>query len=283
MSDWRKDVVEIRKDIFLAAYTGGVGHLASSFSCVEILYALYCNGVMRFDPRRPQWEDRDRLIMSKGHGSLALYAVLCRAGYFGREQLMRFASPGSPLGGEPSLCLPLGIEASTGSLGHGLSLGVGMALAQKAERPQSKIYVLLGDGECEEGSVWEAVMTAAKYELNNLVVIVDHNRIQKMDFIEKVLSIVNWKERFEAFGLPCTEVDGHDADALAQTLKALDGGGKTHVVLANTVKGKGVSLMENEPAWHWRMPNRRELKVFASELEIDAEELAACRLPTLKP
>ena len=277
MNDWRNDVKALRKDIFLAAYAGGIGHLASSFSCVEILYALYCNGVMRFDPRRPQWEGRDRLLMSKGHGALALYAVLCKAGYFPKEQLMRFSRPESLLGGEPSLCLPYGIEASTGSLGHGLSMGVGMALAQKGDPARGRTFVLLGDGECEEGSVWEAVMTAAKYGLGNLVILLDQNGIQKMDTVEKVMSIVGWKERFEAFGLPCTEVDGHDVDALTETLQALAPTGKTNVVIARTVKGKGVSLMENDPAWHWRMPNKRELKVFLRELDIGMEELTACR------
>jgi transketolase len=277
MSDWKDDVKALRKDIFLAAYAGGMGHLASSFSCVEILYALYCGGVMRHDPRDPSLAGRDRLILSKGHAGLALYAVLCKAGYFDKEQLMRFTRPGSLLGGEPSLCLPFGIEASTGSLGHGLPLGVGMALAQKADCADGRIFVLLGDGESEEGSVWEAVMTAARYGLDNLVILLDRNGLQKMDSVQNVLNIASWKERFEAFGLSCIEADGHDVPALEQALRAPASAGKPRVVIARTVKGKGVSLMENNPAWHWRMPNKRELKVFMRELDITAEELASCR------
>ncbi len=277
MSEWREECKTLRKEIFLAAYAGGKGHLASSFSCVEILYALYCNGVMRFDPQNPNWENRDRLVISKGHGGLALYAVLCKAGYFGKEMLMRFSQPGSLLGGEPSHYLPYGIEASTGSLGHGLSLGAGMALAHKIDHSNSRIYVLLGDGECEEGSVWEAIMSVAKLNLGNLVIILDHNGLQKMDSVCTIMNIENWKARFETFGIGCSVVDGHDVDALTQAFHDSAGGGKPEVVIANTIKGKGVSLMENNPAWHWRMPNKRELKVFIQELGITAEELALCK------
>lgn len=277
MTKWEEETRVLRKDIFLAACASGFAHLASAYSCVEIIYSLYCAGVMRHNPKDPAWNERDRFVMSKGHGSLALYASLSMAGYFPKEQLMKFAKPGSQLGGEPSLCVPLGIEASTGSLGHGLSLGVGMALARKMDHSNAKTYVLLGDGECEEGSVWEAVMAAAKYELSNLVVILDHNRIQKMGPVSTIMGISDWQARFSSFGWDCVEVDGHDVDALCHVLNNLNGLGKPHVVIANTVKGKGISLMEDNPSWHWRIPNRREAKVFLSELGITEEELNACR------
>lgn len=276
MTLWESETHQLRKDVFLAAYSGGMAHLASSYSCVEILYALYCRNVMRHDPGNPEWEMRDRFILSKGHGSLALYAVLCKSGYFTRKQLMNFIKPDSLLGGEPSLCLPLGIEASTGSLGHGLSIGVGMALAQKSNDTDIRTFVLLGDGECEEGSIWEAVMTASKYQLENLIVIMDHNNIQKMDTVEAVMGITDWKARFEAFGWDCTETDGHSVDSIVETISKLTNKDRPHLLIADTVKGKGVSIMENNPAWHWRMPNKRELKVFMRELNISEEELSAC-------
>lgn len=277
MGRYEHDLSTLRKDIFLTAYRSGMAHLASAFSCVEIIYALYCRNAMCHDPARPDWSERDRFILSKGHGSLALYTVLCKSGYFGKDTLAGFCTPDTALGGEPSLCVPLGIEASTGSLGHGLSLGVGMALAFKADGTSQRVFVLLGDGECEEGSVWEAVMSAAKYGLDNLTVIIDNNHIQKMDTLENVMGINDWQQRFEAFGWACTRTDGHDVDSLVTALAAQTGGGRPHVLIADTVKGKGLSLMENDPAWHWRMPNRRELKVFMKELDITEEELAQCK------
>lgn len=186
---------------------------------------------------------------------------------------MKFTRPDSMLGGEPSLCLPMGIEASTGSLGHGLSLGVGIALAQKADGLDTRTFVLLGDGECEEGSVWEAVMSAVKYKLDNLVAILDYNQLQKMDTVETVAGIKDWCGPFSSFGWDYTEVDGHNVEELKNAFSNLKNNEKPHVLIAHTIKGKGLTLMENNPAWHWRMPNRKELKVFVSELGISAEEM----------
>lgn len=273
MLGWEEEAREMRKDIFLAARIGGMAHLASAYSCVEIMYTLYCGGVMRHDSQNPEWDMRDRFIMSKGHGSLALYSALYKSGYFSREQFMKFTRPDSMLGGEPSLCLPMGIEASTGSLGHGLSLGVGIALAQKADGLDTRTFVLLGDGECEEGSVWEAVMSAVKYKLDNLVAILDYNQLQKMDTVETVAGIKDWCGPFSSFGWDYTEVDGHNVEELKNAFSNLKNNEKPHVLIAHTIKGKGLTLMENNPAWHWRMPNRKELKVFVSELGISAEEM----------
>lgn len=271
----------LRQDIFLAAYAGGQApHLASSFSCVDILYALYCKGILRHDPKNPTWEDRDRVILSKGHGSLGLYAVLCEAGYFSRDVLMSFVQSDSLLGGEPSLNQAIGIEAGTGSLGHGLSMGVGMAMAAKVKGSPSHTYVLVGDGECQEGAIWEAVMSASRFHLDNLTILLDHNRLQKMDTVEAIMDITNWKSRFAAFGWNCVEVDGHNIEELAACLENHKTQGKPTVVICHTVKGKGCSLMEENPAWHWRKPNRRELKVFLRELNITEEALAQCKTHT---
>ena len=271
---------KLRKDIFLAAYAGGQApHLASSFSCVDILYALYCRGILRHDPKNPLWEERDRVILSKGHGSLGLYAVLCEAGYFDRDVLMSFVKPDSPLGGEPSLNQSIGIEAGTGSLGHGLSMGIGMAMANKKSGSPSHTYVLLGDGECQEGTIWEGIMSAPRFALDNLTVLLDCNRLQKMDTVEAILDITEWKDKFSAFGWHCVEVDGHDIDALAACLECHTAEGKPTVVICHTVKGKGSSLMEDNPAWHWRKPNKRETKVFMRELNITEEELLSCKTP----
>ena len=271
----------LRKQIFLAAYAGGQApHLASSFSCVDILYTLYCKGILRHDPKNPSLEDRDRVILSKGHGSLGLYTVLCEAGYFDRDVLMSFVQQDSLLGGEPSLNQSIGIEAGTGSLGHGLSMGVGMALAGKKSGAASHTYVLVGDGECQEGAIWEAVMSASRFHLDNLTILLDHNRLQKMDTVEAIMDITDWKSRFSAFGWNTVEVDGHNIDDLTACLQNHKVEGKPTVVICHTIKGKGSSLMEENPAWHWRKPNKRETKVFARELEITEEELAQCKAHT---
>lgn len=266
--------IRLRQDIFLAAYAGGQApHLASSFSCVDIFYALYCRGILRHDPKNPTWEDRDRVILSKGHGSLGLYAALCEAGYFSRDVLMSFVKPDSLLGGEPSLNQSIGIEAGTGSLGHGLSMGVGMAMAAKVKGSSSHTYVLVGDGECQEGTIWEGIMSAARFKLDNLTILLDCNRLQKMDTIQNIMDITDWTAKFTAFGWNVEEVDGHNMDALETCLKNHKVPGKPTVVICHTVKGKGCSLMEENPAWHWRRPNKRETKVFLRELNLTEEDL----------
>lgn len=280
MEDLLNECRSIRRDVFLAASVAGTAHLASAFSCVEMLYALYCGGVLRYRADDPAWPGRDRFVLSKGHGSLALYAVLQHAGLIDRETLMTFCRPGSLLGGEPNMRELPWVEASTGSLGHGLALACGMALALShtcdGGADPARVYVLVGDGECEEGSIWEAAMTAHKYGLDNLTVLLDHNGIQKMDTVQNIGGVTDWAARFAAFGWDCTACDGHDVAALCRALSG-GGGGKPRLIDAHTVKGRGLSLMENDPAWHWRMPNRKETKVFLSELGITQEELDACK------
>lgn len=279
MQNQEETLNQLRKNIFLTAYAGGKGHLASAYSIVEIIHSLYSCGIMKQNPQDTNWEGRDRLILSKGHGSLALYNELCLCGYFPKEELWTFCRPGSRMGGEPNVLEMPGIEATTGSLGHGLSIGVGMALALKADGKDNHIYVIVGDGECEEGSIWEAIMCAVAFGLNNLTVILDNNRVQKMGFIKDIAGIESWKSRFEAFGCQVKEANGHCIEDICKNLTGDWQDGKPRVLIANTVKGKGVSFMENVPGWHWRMPNRRELKVIKQELNISEEELEICKKP----
>lgn len=265
---------EIRKEIFLTACSGGLGHLASSFSSVELLYALYILKALKVDPANPDWTDRDRFVLSKGHGALAYYVMLAHAGFFPMSMLEGYCRPGSVMGGEPSGQDIPGVEAPSGSLGHGLSYGVGTALGAKLSHSPSRSIVLLGDGECEEGSVWEAVMSGAALHLGNLIALIDYNGIQKMDTVEAVEGIASWEKQWRSFGWEIATVDGHDVEALYQVLSdSRTNADKPLAVLAKTVKGKGLSLMENNPAWHYRMPNKKETKVFMAELNISQEEL----------
>lgn len=271
-----KIVKKLRKDIVLTGYSASMAHLASAFSIVEIVYVLYSHNILKYDSKNPSLESRDRFILSKGHGSLALYSVLCLNGFFDRDTLKAFAKPGSILGGEPSINIP-GVEAATGSLGHGLSIGAGMALAKKLDNKKEKVYVLLGDGECQEGTIWEAIMFAAHYNLDNLIAIVDCNKIQKMGSIEDIMSITSWKDKFESFGWLVEEIDGHNIEKLDKALKKENNSGKPKVILADTIKGKGVSIVENNPKWHWKLPNKKELKLFMQELDISEEEIEECK------
>lgn len=268
---------EIRKNIFLTAYGASIAHIASAYSIVEILYSLYVNKNLKYDVNNVHSEDRDIFILSKGHGSLALYSILSYVGFFDKALLKTFAKPGSILGGEPTIPNIPGVEATTGSLGHGLSLGVGMALAKKLDDREEKVYVLLGDGECQEGTIWEAIMFANHMKLNNLVIIVDCNQIQKMGTLKSVMSITSWKEKFESFDCLVKEVDGHNVEDLDNIFKEKNETEKPLVILANTVKGKGVSIVENDPRWHFKLPSKKELKVFMEELNISTEEVEKCK------
>lgn len=271
--DYESITKEIRKDIFLAAFSASNAHLASAFSIVETLYVLYEQGVLRVDPANPGAEDRDWLILSKGHGSLALYCALYRRGFFDRDCFMRFAKPGSCLGGEPCYPAVPGVECSTGSLGHGLGFAAGVAFAKKLDGRTEQVYCLVGDGECEEGSTWEALMFAARHGLDNLTVLVDCNGLQKMNRVDLIAGISSFAPHFRVFGWETLEVDGHDIDRINACLRTENRSGTPRAVLLQTVKGKGVSIMEQEPGWHWRLPRKKELKVFLRELGITEEEL----------
>lgn len=266
---------EIRKDIMLAAYRGKTGHLASAFSAVEILTVLYFADILQYDPSDPYWEERDKCIVSKGHASLALYSVLKRIGYLTQEQLYSYCQPGSSLGGEPKYGDLPGVEATTGSLGHGLSFAVGAAIASTLDQKKSRIYVLLGDGECQEGSVWEAALSAAQNQLGNLTVILDRNQLQAMGPTEEILSLSPLAEKWRSFGWKVTEADGHHMNELTEILKEdrqLELA-QPRLLIAHTIKGKGVSFMENVPIWHYRMPNAQEMEIVKRELGITEKEL----------
>lgn len=267
----------IRKTLFLTGYSASIAHIASAFSIVEILYTLYNKKVLKYDSSNPNWAERDIFILSKGHGSLAYYTILADVGFFSKEVLYSFSKPGSILGGEPALPNIPGVEATTGSLGHGLSYGVGIAIAKKMDKKTEKVYVLLGDGECQEGTIWEALMYANHMNLDNLIIIVDCNKIQKMNTLETVMSIDSWKSRFKSFGCNIIEVDGHNVSKLEKALTKENVTGKPTIILANTIKGKGVSIVENDPRWHFKLPSKKELKTFMAELEITEEEINRCK------
>lgn len=267
------EIAELRKKIFLTAYRAGAAHLASAFSVIDILYVLYCRQVLCYDVDHPWAESRDRLIMSKGHASLALYVILHKAGWISDEELNSFCQPGSYLGGEPKLGAAPGIEASAGSLGHGLPFAIGIALACKMNQYKNKIYVILGDGECQEGTVWEAVMSAVRFQLDNLVVIMDDNRLQAMDTVREIMGISSWKERWESFGFEVDEVNGHHLEELENALRKENTVAKPRLIIAHTIKGHGISFMEEVPIWHYRMPNAEELEIVKKELDISEEEL----------
>lgn len=264
----------LRKKIFITGYKGGMAHLASCFSCVEMLYTLYLKEVLRYNRNDPKWEDRDRFILSKGHAGLALYAVLEKAGLISQDMFSSYLMQNCQIGGEPCMRDCEWIEATTGSLGHGLSMGLGIAMGLKLNNSSAKVYVMLGDGELEEGTVWEAVMTAPAFGVSNLIAILDYNRIQKMDYVDKTIGEPLWEEKFKSFGWNVLTVDGHDTEAFKKcVLKAGDNSKKPSLIIASTVKGKGVSLMENNPNWHFKLPGRKELKVFKEELSILDSEL----------
>ncbi len=267
------EIKELKKRIFLTAYKAGAAHLASAFSVIDVLYVLYCKSILTYDLENPWMESRDRLIMSKGHASLALYVILNKIGMIRDEELESFCQPGSHLGGEPKMGAAPGIEASTGSLGHGLPFAVGVALACKMNGYNNKIYVVIGDGECQEGTIWEAVMAAVRFKLDNLVVIMDDNRLQAMDSVEEIMGISSWRDRWEAFGFEVEEINGHDLNEIETVLKRNNKCRKPRLIISHTIKGKGVSFMEGIPIWHYRMPNEEELEIVKKELGILEKEL----------
>lgn len=262
---------EMRKQIFMQAYCGGGAHMGAAFSVTDILGTLYFGDVLSYRADDPAWEDRDKVILSKGHAGVALYAALALAGYFDKEHLKTFCQFGSNLGGHPRIKEIPGVEASTGALGHGLSFAIGIAYANKVDNRDSHVYVILGDGECQEGSIWEGALSAPTLALDNLTVIVDHNKLQAMDNLENIVHMKPFADKWKAFGWSVIEIDGHNYDEIRKAL-LMRQQGKPTLVVANTVKGKGVSFMENVPIWHYRMPNEEELGILFKDLEFTEEE-----------
>lgn len=257
----------LRRHIVRMIAAANSGHPGGSLSAVEIISALYFGGVLRHDPKRPAWPDRDRFILSKGHGAPALYAALAERGYFPASELMSLRQVDSRLQGHPVQGITPGVEASTGSLGQGLSIGIGHALAARLDGKSFRTYVLLGDGECQEGQVWEAAMTAGNYELASLTAIVDANRFQLDGAVEDINSLDPLAGKFGAFGWHTIEIDGHDVGAVLDALHAA----RSHhaaptCIVANTVKGKGVTFMENNNEFHGKAPTAEQLKVALAQL-----------------
>lgn len=263
----------IRRHVVQMIGAAGSGHPGGSLSCADILAALYF-GLMRIDPARPDWPDRDRFILSKGHAAPALYAALAERGFFPVEWLSTLRKLGSPLQGHPDMRKTPGVEASTGSLGQGLSFACGVALAARLDGSDRVTYVLLGDGECEEGQVWEAAMAASHYRLHRLVTFVDHNGLQIDGPITQVCSPEPLAEKWRAFGWDVQQIDGHDVGAICAAVKrALEcPEPKPHCIIAETVKGKGVSFMEGQVDWHGKAPNKEQVALALKELAEDGEE-----------
>lgn len=271
MSDIQQTAKDIRKTIYKIAHYAGGGHMGAAFSMTDIISVLYFDHVLRYDAKNPNWENRDKFILSKGHACYALYATLAKAGYFPEEELWRVGKPGSKFGGHPKMHDIPGVEASTGALGHGLSFAIGIAYANKVDCRQSHVYVLLGDGECQEGSVWEGALSAPTLELDNMTVIIDYNKLQAMDDLENIVHLKPFAEKWRAFGWNVVEIDGHDYAEIKEALLTRQKGNPT-LVIANTIKGKGVSFMENVPIWHYRMPDEKELGILLKDLEYTEEE-----------
>ena len=228
---------------------GRRGHIGSTLSMIEMLRVLY-DDVLRFDPHPPRWQGRDRCVLSKGHGCLALYAILADKGFFPLEALDEFCAVDGMLGGHPEYGKIPGVEASTGALGHGLSIGVGMALAARADGRDSRVFVIMGDGEINEGSVWEAAMSAGNHKLDNLIALIDYNKIQSAGPTREICNLEPLADKWRAFNFDVKEVDGHDVNALKTTLTAPRASGKPTAIICHTVKGKGLSFAENDPKWH---------------------------------
>lgn len=240
----------LRRLVVDALAGGERGHIGSSMSPIEILRVLY-DDVMKYRPNEPGWMDRDRCILSKGHGCLSLYAILADKGFFPEDLLKTFCRKGSILGGHPEHGKVPGVEASTGALGHGLSIGVGMALAARMQKRQSRVFVVMGDGEINEGSVWEAAMSAGKHGLSNLVAIVDYNKIQSAGPTAEIQELEPLGDKWEAFGFSIVQVDGHDVAALQKVFKGIPlGANRPTAVICHTVKGKGIPFAEHDPEWH---------------------------------
>lgn len=257
---------DVRKGIIEEVYRAESGHPGGSLSIADILTVLYFN-VLNIDPKNSKWEDRDRFVLSKGHCSPAFYSVLANRGYFDKELLKTFRNLESNLQGHPDMNKVPGVDMTTGSLGQGLSVANGMAIAGKLNNKQYRVYCLLGDGEIEEGQVWEAAMTANKYKLDNLCVIVDNNNLQIDGTIEEVMSSYPIDEKFKSFGFQIINIDGHniqeiiDAFDVAKNVK-----GKPTCIIAKTIKGKGVSFMENKAEWHGKAPTEEQYNLAIEEL-----------------
>ncbi len=259
---------DIRMGVIEQVYEAQSGHPGGSLSCADILAVLYFNQ-MNIDPKQPDSPTRDRFVLSKGHCSPALYATLARKGYFDKEVLKGYRKVESNLQGHPDMNKVPGVDMTTGSLGQGLSVAAGMAIGSKMDSAGCRVYCLVGDGEIEEGQIWESAMAASKNKLDNLCVIVDHNGLQIDGKVEDVAGLVDIKEKFESFGFYALEIDGHDIEEIIHAFDtARQQKGMPTVIIANTIKGKGVSFMEGKVDWHGKAPNKEQYEEAINELKL---------------
>ncbi len=258
---------EIRCNILTMIRGAGVGHIGGSLSVTDILVSLYFK-VLKINPKNPEWPERDRLILSKGHGATAIYSVLAERGFFPKEELKTFGVIDSNFQVHPDKTKVPGIEASTGALGQGLSIGVGMALAARLDKKGYYTFVILGDGEIQEGQIWEAAMFASHYGLDNMTAILDYNNIQLMGNVSKIMEVAPVADKWAAFGWEVLEIDGHDfCQIIGSLYKAKEVKGKPTIIIANTVKGKGVSFMQNTCNWHGSVPTPEEYSRAINEIK----------------
>jgi transketolase len=279
----RRLAAKIRKDIvMMIGCEGQTGHLGGSCSSADIVAALYGHR-LRHDPRNPKWEERDRFIYSKGHAAIAQYAALAETGYFPVEELKTVKSLGSRLQGHPDMLKTPGVEAGTGSLGHGLSVSNGMALAMRLDARTGKVFCVIGDGELNEGQIWEAAMTAAYYKLDNLVAIVDRNHLQATGPCAERFGIDPIAEKWRSFGWHVIELDGHDIQAILDAFNEADSiSGKPTVLIADTVKGKGISFAENVASFHNGMLTKEQYEIALQELDKELESLVSTESGEMK-
>ncbi|HEC75797.1 MAG TPA: transketolase [Thermoplasmatales archaeon] len=264
--------LEIRKWVIESVYRAGSGHPGGSLSVADIMACLYFHE-MRHNPKDPKWQDRDRLVLSKGHAAPALYAALALAGYFDVEELKNLRKVGHFLQGHPCMKKVPGVDMSTGSLGQGLSAAVGMAIAGKLDNKDYRVFAILGDGEVQEGQIWEAANTASHYKLDNLIAILDRNKLQIDGPTEEIMHIEPLPWRWQAFGWDVVEIDGHDIEEILDTFHEVKLNEKPTIIIANTIKGKGVSFMEGTLSFHGKPPSKEQYIRAMSELEQARREL----------
>lgn len=263
----QKDAVKVRMSVIEGTFNAKSGHPGGSLSVADLMTYLYMYK-LNVDPKNPQWEDRDRFVLSKGHTAPALYGALALRGFFSEDEIKTLRKPGSRLQGHPSMHMTPGVDMSTGSLGQGISVAVGMALGAKINKKDYRVYTILGDGEIEEGQVWEAAMFAGAKKLDNLLVVVDNNNLQIDGTIEEVNSPYPIDEKFKAFGFNVINIDGHDFDQIDDAFtKAEAFKGAPTAIIAKTVKGKGVSFMENQVGWHGKAPDQDQYNQAMAELK----------------
>lgn len=271
LTELQQTAWRLSRQILEMTTTAGSGHPSSSLSAIDLLTGLYFGGILRYDPQKPDWPRRDRFILSKGHAAPALYAILAEAGYFPAERLSTLRQLGSPLEGHPNRRLLAGVEASTGSLGQGLSIGLGHALGARLDGLDYRVYILLGDGEADEGQIWEAAMAAAKYKVDNLTAILDYNQYQQTGSVAKVMPALEpLVDKWEAFGWQVFEIDGHQMEEVMETFWAVrDVTGQPQLILAHTMKGRGLSPFQSNDVnrKHGEVLKAEELAVALAELD----------------